>query len=94
MEVDEGSFMAYCREGNGNGMLVLQGSRVACKLSVILMFDTPFEPAYEIMALFVLRIFVLQIRVRSHPVVLDVGFFLSDHLSTSIVHVCEQRRLW
>ena len=33
---------------------------------------TIFEPAHEIMALFVLRKFILQIRMRSHPVGLDV----------------------
>ena len=31
-----------------------------------------FEPAHEIMALFVLRKLILQTRMRIHPVVLDV----------------------
>ena len=31
-----------------------------------------FEPAHEIMALFVLRKLILQMRIRSHPVGLDV----------------------
>ena len=33
---------------------------------------TGFEPAHEIMALFVLRKLILQTRMRSHPVWLDV----------------------
>ena len=31
-----------------------------------------FEPTHEILTLFVLRKFILQIRMRSHPVGLDV----------------------
>ena len=38
------------------------------------------------------RKFILQTRMLSHPVGLDV-WFLVDPLSTSILHVCEQRRL-
>ena len=45
------------------------------------------------MALFVLRKFILQTRMCSHPVGLDVWFYV-DHFSSSILHVCEQRRLW
>ena len=52
-----------------------------------------YEPSYEIMALFVLRKLILQTHMRSHPVGLDV-WFLVGPLFTSIVHVCEQRRLW
>ena len=52
------------------------------------------EPAHEIMALFVLRKLILQARMCSHPVGLDVWIFRSDPSSTSILHVCEQRRLW
>ena len=33
-----------------------------------------YEPTHEILALFVLRKFILQIRMRSHPVRLDVWF--------------------
>ena len=33
-----------------------------------------YEPAYEIIALFVLRKLILQMRMRSHPVGLDVSF--------------------
>ena len=51
------------------------------------------EPTHEILALFVLRKFILQIRMRNHPVRLDVWFW-SNSSSTSILHVCEQRRLW
>ena len=35
-----------------------------------------FEPAHEIMALFVLRKLILQTRTRSHPVGLDVWFWV------------------
>ena len=45
------------------------------------------------MALFFLRKLILQMRMRIHPVGLDVYFWL-DPLSTSILHVCEQRSLW
>ena len=51
-----------------------------------------FEPTHEILALFVLCKFILQIRMRSHPAGLDVWFLVWP--STSIVHVCKQRRLW
>ena len=52
-----------------------------------------YEPAREIMALFVLRKLILQTCMRSYAVWLDVWFW-SDPSSTSIVHVSEQRRLW
>ena len=45
------------------------------------------------MALFVLRKLVLQMRMRSHPLGLMSDVWLNP-LSTSILHVCEQRRLW
>ena len=51
-----------------------------------------YEPSHEIMALFVLRKLILQMRMRSNPVGLDVWFW-SDPSSTSIHYVCEQRRL-
>ena len=35
-------------------------------------FKKEFEPAYEIMSLFVLRKLILQTRMRSHPVGQDV----------------------
>ena len=35
-----------------------------------------YEPTHEILALFVLRKFILQIRMRSHPVGLDVWFLV------------------
>ena len=35
-----------------------------------------FEPVHEIMALFVLRKLILQTRIRSHPVGLNVGFLV------------------
>ena len=35
-----------------------------------------FEPAHEIMALFVLHKLILQMRMRSHPVGLDVWFLI------------------
>ena len=38
--------------------------------------STPNEPAHEIMALFVLRKLILQTRMPSHPVGLDVWFFV------------------
>ena len=55
-----------------------------------------FEPCHEIMVLFVLRKLTLQTRMRSHPVRVMSDCW-SDTSSTSILHVCEQRRfcrLW
>ena len=39
-------------------------------------YDNSTEPTHEIMALFVLRKLILQTRMRSHPVELDVWFFM------------------
>ena len=46
-----------------------------CRLWWVDYFRT-FEPAHEIMVLFVLRKFILQTRMRSHPVWLDVWFLI------------------
>ena len=43
--------------------------------------------------LFVLRTLIPKTCMCSHPVQLDVRFW-SDPSSTSILHVCEQQRLW
>ena len=50
------------------------------------------EPAHESIVLFVLLKLILQSRMRSHPMGLDV-WFMSDPSSTSILYVYEQRRL-
>ena len=42
----------------------------------ILIYQIEYEPAHEIMVLFVLRKFILEIRMRSHPVGLDVCFLV------------------
>ena len=52
------------------------------------------EPCHEIMLFFILRKLILLTRTRIHPVGLYAWFFLSKHTCTSILHVCEQRRLW
>ena len=39
-----------------------------------------FEPAYEIMVLFVLHKLILQTHIRSHPVVLDVWFLVGPYV--------------
>ena len=49
-------------------------------------------PYHEIMELFVLQKHIPQTYMRSHPV--GLSDFWSDPLSTSILHVCKQRRLW
>ena len=47
------------------------------------------------MVFIVLRKLILQTRMRSHPVGLDVCFFFCrTHSSTFILRVCKQRRLW
>ena len=50
-----------------------------------------FEPSHEIMVIFVLRKLILQIHMRSCPVVLDV-WYLVGLFVTSILYVCEQRK--
>ena len=54
---------------------------------------TPFEPAHEIMVLFIFRKLILQMIMHSHPMGLDV-WFLVGPLSTSKHYVCEQWRLY
>ena len=49
-------------------------------LRVIIDNTRIIEPAHEIMALFLLRKFILQIRMRSHPAGLDVWFFVGPFL--------------
>ena len=51
------------------------------------------EPSHDFMVLFVLRKLIFQTRMRSHPVGLDV-WFLVGPIVYSLLHVCEQRRLW
>ena len=50
-------------------------SRVASVPTVLILILTT-KPAYEIMILFVLRKLILQTRMRSHPVGLDVWFLV------------------
>ena len=50
-----------------------------------------FEPSHEIMALFVLRKFILQTRMRSHPVGLEVWFLVGPfvYFHTSCVRIAK-----
>ena len=81
-----------------------------CRIKMILSFcnvtgpilclleSTPLSQYYlsqltRLMALFVLLKLILQTCMRSHPVG-EMSDFCSDPSSTSILHVCEQRRLW
>ena len=54
------------------------------------------EPCHVIMVLFILRKFILQTCMRSHPVGLDVWYLvcLYVYFYTPVHHVCEQWRLW
>ena len=52
-----------------------------------------YESSHEVMALFVLRKLILQTRMRSHPVLLDVWILVGPFVYF-ILHVCKQRRLW
>ena len=67
-----------------------------CYICARLMTKKITEPAHEIMALFVFHKLILQTRMYSHPMGLDVWFMVSPfvYVHTSILHVCEQRRLW
>ena len=56
-------------------------------------FEKWFGPAHNIMVLFILHKRILQTRMRSHLVGLVVWFW-SNPLSTSILHVYEQRKFW
>ena len=49
---------------------------IVCPLSVCLWCFYSFEPSHEIMALFAFRKLILQTRMRSHPVGLDVWFLV------------------
>ena len=51
-----------------------------CFLSFLLHYYStiPFEPTHEIMALFILRKPILQTRMRSHPVGLDVSLLVGS----------------
>ena len=46
-----------------------------------------FEPAHEIMVLFVLRKLILQTRMRSHPVGLDVWFLVRPFVYFNTLYV-------
>ena len=52
-----------------------------------ILYARPFEPSHEIMALFVLRKLILQTRMRSHVVGLDV-WFLGHTLRLFPYYVC------
>ena len=70
-------------------------SAISCVSEVIIMMHSTKrnEPCHEIMVLFALRKLIIQTRMRSHPVGLDVSFLVGPS-STSILNVCEQRMLW
>ena len=55
--------------------------------------DWDVKPQHKQNKLFVLHKLILQTRMRSHPVGLDVWFFCRTHHLLPYV-VCEQRRLW
>ena len=58
---------------------------------IVMRYDTEIEPAHEILALFVLRKFILQTCMRSHPVRLDVWFlvWLVVYFHTSCVRTAK-----
>ena len=49
-----------------------------------------FEPAHEIMALFVLHKLILQTRMRSHPVGLDVWFLVGPFVWAFAGRLCDK----
>ena len=51
------------------------------------------EPSHEIMILFVLSKLILQTRMHSHPVGLDVWFLVGPLVYLKL-YVCKHRRLW
>ena len=52
----------------------LASARIPTRTLFLIMMHKSYEPAYEIMALFVLRKLILQTPMRSHPVGLDIWF--------------------
>ena len=66
---DKDALCVVCRSPRTS--LVMIPGRSSCYPGWILEYRS-YEPAHEFMALFVLRKFILQTRVRSHPVGLDV----------------------
>ena len=58
---------------------------------VSVVFFILFEPAHEIIALFILRKFILQTRICSHPVELDVWFLVGPfvYFHTSCVRTAK-----
>ena len=93
-------FFAEISALNANGVDL--GQLLSCILQVLIWMNSVFqganhnqrltvEPCHETMVLFVLRKLILQTRMRSHPLGLDVWL---EPLSSSIPHVCEQQILW
>ena len=64
-------------------------NRVKTKLSL-----KKFEPSHEIMVFFIFRKIILQTRMHSHPIGLDVWFFVGPFVYFHTLWVWEQRRLW
>ena len=84
-----GIFMLYLK---WNYSLVLRNGTILVLFLTWSSLSSIFEPAHEIMARFVLRKLILQTRMSSDPVGLDVRLLVGPS-STSILHICEQRRL-
>ena len=59
-----------------------------CGLSLSQSLET-FRPSHEIMILFVLRKLILQTRMHSHPVGLDVWFLVGPFVHTSCVRTAK-----
>ena len=87
------SSLGLCGEG-GVEFLFFNMRTMACERQLALNIVTPNwtnEPAHEIMVLFVLRKLIIQTRMRSHPVGLDVWFLVGPfvYFPTSCVRTAK-----
>ena len=80
--VDVGVLSPSVVTGGGGGRHDGISRDISCCLSILPGIDCEktnwkrrFEPSHEIMFVFILRKLILQTRMRSHPVWLDVWFF-------------------
>ena len=67
-------FLRLCYPNIRSEEFYISNSDEWCTVNHFILVHSSFEPSHEIMALFVLRKLILQPRMRSHPVGLDVWF--------------------
>ena len=83
-------FFFFSTEGEFSVYTVSQAN-LRIYISSFRLSPIPFEPAHEIMVFFVPRKFILQMRMRSHPMGLDVWFLVGSffHFHTLCVQTVQ-----